>query len=166
MEHLSDNRITYQCTEPDPNMQDSLLAWINDTASRTESKFRLPVIPLDVNRHESIPLPVPENSLDVVICINMIHISPWQSTLSLLQFVSKYLKKDEHSFLFTYGPYSVGGEMVESNRAFSKSLQERDPSWGVRDVDDIRREAAAVGLEIAEMVPMPSNNFSLIFRRQ
>jgi len=52
-------------------------------------------------------------TLDLILCINMIHISPWTATLGLMQVAGKHLK--EGGILFTYGPYKVNGEAVESN---------------------------------------------------
>ena len=65
-----------------------------------------------------------------------------------------------------YGPYAVDGEhTAPSNAAFDASLKSRDPRWGVRDVADVAACAREHGLLLEERVPMPANNFSLVFRR-
>jgi hypothetical protein len=174
-ENISDSSISYLCTEPDSSMAESIEAWIEATQPKTKSNLLLPVVPLDINKwqeYQSI-LPFPSESVDVIICINMIHISPWSSTLNLFQFASSYLRKSlsnetasSTSFLITYGPYSVNhGEMVESNQRFSQSLKERNPEWGVRDVEELKAIASQNNMELVEMVPMPSNNYCLIWKR-
>ena len=65
--------------------------------------------------------------------------------------------------LYTYGPYRFDGATPPSNEAFDQSLRSRDPRWGVRDVKDLG--AAAKGFALTEIVAMPANNHSLIFRR-
>jgi hypothetical protein len=56
-----------------------------------------------------------------------------------------------------------GTHTAESNAAFDADLKRREPRWGVRDVDDLVREAAPYGIELREVVPMPANNLSLVF---
>ena len=51
--------------------------------------------------------------IDVITCINMIHISPWEATLGLLKVSGELLSED--GILYCYGPYKVGGTAVESN---------------------------------------------------
>lgn len=54
-----------------------------------------------------------EETMDLVININMIHISPWSATLGLMKAAKQFLKPG--GTLFIYGPYRVGGTCVESN---------------------------------------------------
>jgi predicted RNA-binding protein with PUA-like domain len=57
----------------------------------------------------------------------------------------------------------IGGRhTATTNAAFDADLKQRDPRWGVRDVDDIVSEAMANGLELREVVDMPANNLSLV----
>jgi hypothetical protein len=68
--------------------------------------------------------------------------------------------------LVTYGPYRRDGRhTAPSNEAFDASLKERDPRWGVRDLEDVAATAKAAGLALEEIVPMPANNFTLVFRK-
>jgi hypothetical protein len=48
---------------------------------------------------------------------------------------------------------------------FDTSLREQDAEWGVRDIADIEKLAAGVGLALVETVPMPANNLILVFGR-
>jgi hypothetical protein len=52
-------------------------------------------------------------TMDWIININMIHISPWEATLGLMKVAAQKLKAG--GTLFLYGPYRVKGTCVESN---------------------------------------------------
>lgn len=66
----------------------------------------------------------------------------------------------------TYGPYMRGGAHTSpSNEAFDASLRARNPAWGVRDIDALTEVAAHAGLALDEVVPMPANNFTLVWRK-
>ena len=91
----------------------------------------------------------------------MVHIAPWAATLGLLAGGARLLRPD--GVLFLYGPFMLGGKhTVATNAAFDLDLKQRDPRWGVRDVDDIVSEAVPHGLELREVVEMPANNLSLV----
>jgi hypothetical protein len=101
---------------------------------------------------------------DALIAINMIHISPWTATLGLLAGASRLLRKG--GVLYTYGPYMRHGRhTAPSNEAFDISLKARDSAWGVRDVADVANAASIQELTLEEIVEMPANNLSLVFRR-
>jgi hypothetical protein len=69
--------------------------------------------------------------------------------------------------LFVYGPFRRdGAHTAPSNGAFDASLRSQNPEWGVRDTRDIAAAAAPHGLRIAEIAPMPANNFTLVIERQ
>jgi SAM-dependent methyltransferase len=109
--------------------------------------------------------PWPINSAAAVICINMIHIAPWEATLGLLQGVGELLPAD--GVLYLYGPYRRGGlHTAPSNEAFDTDLRQRNPAWGVRNLEDVQRHASDCGLEQSEVMAMPANNFSVIFHRR
>ena len=99
-----------------------------------------------------------------MVCINMIHISPWEATGALFAGASAILATGAP--LVTYGPYIQAGEVLaESNVTFDQLLKARNPDWGLRAVDDIATAAADAGFNLAEIIPMPANNLSLIWRR-
>ena len=98
---------------------------------------------------------------DAILCINMIHIAPWAATLGLLRGAARSLTPG--GVLYLYGPYRVAGAMAESNREFDADLRQRNPDWGVRDLEAV--VAAATGFAPPEVTAMPANNLSLVFRR-
>lgn len=69
--------------------------------------------------------------MDLVICINMIHITPWKCTTGLLKGCGTVLK--EGSFLLTYGPYSIDGVITPmTNIMFHKVLYNMNKEFGIR----------------------------------
>lgn len=107
----------------------------------------------------------PITSADAIVCINMIHISPWAATLGLFAGAAAALPVG--GVLYTYGPYRFSGRYTaDSNAAFDASLRARDERWGVRDLDDLTAAARERALELDEVIAMPANNHSLIFRRR
>ena len=144
----------------DTDMFDSINAWLEDFPDHV-----LPAQKLDVNAFDPSCFPsqlaIAESNVDVILCINMVHISPWQSTINLFRLASQSLRKG--GFVMTYGPYRVKGSMTESNVAFDASLKARNPEWGVRDLEAVEEIAKQYGLVLKEFVEMPSNNLSVIF---
>ncbi|HEY8076107.1 MAG TPA: DUF938 domain-containing protein [Labilithrix sp.] len=146
---------SWQPSDPDPAGRASIDAW----RAFAHAERVLPAIDLDVER-----LPWPVSDVDAVVCINMIHISPWSATEALVSGAAAALVPG--GLLYTYGPYMRDGvHTAPSNEAFDASLRGRDPRWGVRDIDDVARAAERQGLELREIVPMPANNLSLVFGR-
>ncbi|MDB5862928.1 MAG: hypothetical protein JWO70_734, partial [Betaproteobacteria bacterium] len=102
---------------------------------------------------------------DAIVCINMIHISPWTATTGLFSGAASVL--GEGGIVYLYGPYKLDGRhTAPSNEAFDRSLRAQDPQWGVRDLADVAKVAAAEGFDLVETVEMPANNLSVIFRKR
>ena len=105
----------------------------------------------------------PQNLL-AVFCANVIHIAPWRVAEGLFEGAGRYLRADGR--LFLYGPFKRGGKHTAvSNAVFDTSLRERDPEWGVRDVEALERVAADAGLALVATAEMPANNLILAFDR-
>ena len=105
----------------------------------------------------------PQNLL-AVFCANVIHIAPWRVAEGLFAGAGRYLRADGR--LFLYGPFKRGGKHTAvSNAVFDTSLRERDPEWGVRDVEALERLAADAGLALVATAEMPANNLILAFER-
>jgi Protein of unknown function (DUF938) len=101
---------------------------------------------------------------EAIVCVNMIHIAPWASCEGLMRGAAHLL--GEGGVLYLYGPFKRDGRhTAPSNESFDLGLRARDPSWGVRDLADVTREAAANGLAFVEVVEMPANNLSVVFVR-
>ena len=147
--------LVWQPSDPDPEMRESIQA--HGTGS--DLNTLKPPVDLDVTRH-----PWPIEQADAVVCINMVHIAPWAATLGLLQGAAACLPSEGP--LFLYGPFKRAGEhTADSNAAFDASLRSQNPAWGVRDLDEISKTAEGVGLLLSEVVEMPANNLSVVFRK-
>ena len=94
----------------------------------------------------------------------MIYISPWAVTEGLMHGAGRILRSG--GILYLYGPYKIDGRhTAPSNENFDASLRARNVEWGIRDLGDVTAVAARHGFALAETVPMPANNFSVVFRR-
>ena len=149
--------LTFQPSEMDLGRHASIAAWI---AHEHLANVRAPIA-FDLAR-----LPWPVRAADAVVCINVIHISPWEATLGLMQGAGEILPAG--GVLVTYGPYRRDGRhTAPSNEEFDKNfLKARDPRWGVRDMEEVAAVAKNAGLDLEETVPMPANNFTLVFRKR
>lgn len=99
-----------------------------------------------------------------VFCANVIHIAPWRVAEGLFAGAARYLRPDGR--LFLYGPFKRDGKHTAlSNAVFDTSLRDRDAEWGVRDIADLEKLAASVGLGLVETAEMPANNLVLVFER-
>ena len=148
--------LTWQPSDPDAELRESI-------AQRVREQQRANVhqpIDLDVTR---LPWPLP--TADAVVAINMIHVAPWSATGALFEGAKALLATGQ--VLFLYGPYRrFGGHTSESNAQFDRDLRARDAEWGLRDLEAVSDVAAGAGFDLNETVPMPANNFSVVFKRR
>jgi SAM-dependent methyltransferase len=152
-EHLPGLR--WQPTDASPDALQSIRAWVDETGRDN----LLPPLELDVRSPQW-----PVATADALLCINMIHISPWETTEALFRGASRLLVRG--SPLVTYGPYRLSCEhTAPSNAAFDQSLRSRNTRWGVRDIDELRALGEQTGFALAERVGMPANNMILIWTR-
>ena len=147
--------LTWQPTDPDPAARDSIAAW------RAAAALPNLLAPLSLDAAQPDAWPVAR--ADIVVCINMIHISPWAATEGLMAGAGQRLPPG--GLLYLYGPFAESGEMAPTNALFDASLKGRNPAWGVRDLGDVAALALANGLALDERIAMPANNLSLIFRK-
>ena len=149
------SQLSWQPSDPDAENRQSIALW-----SRVEElgNVRAPLA-LDVRER-----PWPIDAADAIVCINVVHVSPWAATLALFDGVRGVLPSE--GVLFLYGPYRRGGRhTAPSNEKFDADLRAHNPEWGLRDIDELAEVADRVGFALAEIVDMPANNFSLVFRR-
>jgi SAM-dependent methyltransferase len=148
--------LQWQPTDPDPEALAVLAARVERAAL---PNLRAPVL-FDV--HDAAPQLGP---IAAVVCSNMIHIAPWSACAALLEHAERWLAPGAP--LVLYGPFKRGGEhTAPSNAAFDASLKSRDAAWGVRDLDDVAALARQHSLALAEVVPMPANNLTVVLLRQ
>lgn len=146
--------LTWQPSDAEPAALESIRAHAEDSGL---SNLRAP-LELDVTARW------PLERADAVVCINLIHIAPWEACEGLMAGAARILPRGGP--LYLYGPYFVQGRpTAPSNEAFDQSLRMQDPSWGVRRLGDVEAAAGRAGFVLEETVDMPANNFSVVFRR-
>lgn len=147
--------LTWQPSDPDPELRESIALRVRDERLSNVN----PPVDVDVTR-----LPWPLQTADALLCINLIHVAPWSATLALFEGAKGLLPT--HRVLFLYGPYRrYGRHTSEGNAQFDADLRAHDPEWGLRDLETVSEVADRAGFVLTEIVEMPANNFSLVFRR-
>lgn len=146
--------LTFQPSDPAAEGRASTDAWCGTLANVR------PALALDAAAPETWPL----DRAEAVLCINMAHIAPWAATLGLLRGAARLLPAGAP--LVLYGPWiRAGVETAPSNLDFDADLRARDPEWGLRRLEDLAREAGALGFGAPEVVEMPANNVTIVLRR-
>ena len=147
--------LVFQPSDPNPEARRSIAAW----AAESGLANLRPPLALDAAA-PSWPL----TAADAVLCINMIHISPWAATEGLMRGAAAILPPGAP--LYLYGPYRRAGvPTAPSNEAFDRDLRGRDPSWGLRELEAVTNLADAAGFSGPAVTEMPANNLSIVFRR-
>jgi SAM-dependent methyltransferase len=143
-------------TDRDPTALASIAAWRKHAGAPN----LLPPRALDAADPESWLA----GPFDVVVNINMIHISPWAAAEGLMAGAGRVLTPG--GLLFLYGPFiESDAPTAPSNVAFDFDLRRRNPDWGLRRLGEVKALAARHGLRFVERIAMPANNLSLFFRR-
>ena len=155
------SKVTWQSSDPELIHRNSISAWID----HEELNFKMPQ-PLDIDV-EKIPWKIPSElllSIQGIISINMIHIASWNCTSLLFRESGKLLKNGK--FLMLYGPFKIDNKHIsQSNELFDSSLKMENKSWGVRDLGEVSEQASKNGFIEDELIRMPANNFSVIYRK-
>jgi hypothetical protein len=153
--------LRFQPSDPDPDARASIDAWCAGLPNVAPA-LALDCLALDGAARALAPWPALR--AQAVLCINMVHISPWAATLGLLAGAAAALPAGAP--LYLYGPYRQAGQpFAASNAAFDASLRDRNPAWGIRDLEAVAAAAAAQGFGPPAVTPMPANNLSVVFRR-
>jgi hypothetical protein len=149
--------LRWQPSDPCPEARASIAAYRADYAGTNLA----PPLPLDAAAPESWPI----LAADAVLCINMVHISPWEATIGLFKGCAQVLTNEAPIIL--YGPYLEDEvETAASNLEFDQSLKVRNPAWGLRHLDDVDRVASEHGFERTSRFEMPANNLTLVYKRR
>lgn len=143
-------------SDPSATARDGIESW----RARTAAPNLNAPIALDASEAATWP----EDPFQAVLCINMIHISPWRAAEGLMTGAAKVLTTG--GLLYLYGPYREADvPLAPSNAAFDQNLKARNPEWGLRALDDVVLLARDHSLHLTLRVQMPANNLSLLFRK-
>ena len=147
--------LVWQPSDPSPDALRSIAAWT--AGSGLENV--LPPLALDATAPGW-----PIARADALVCINMVHISPWAATEGLMRGAGRLLAAGAP--LILYGPYRQAGHPIAlSNAAFDLDLRSRNPDWGLRDLAAVAACAEAQALRLARVAEMPANNLTVVFRK-
>ena len=166
---------TWQPTEylVDPNLEASDIGRIGtrsldiletiDAVGSSQFSNVNPAVGLDVS--QTFPEYILSQKFDLVVLVNVLHISPIECTHGLMIGAGAVLK--DEALLCVYGPFKKDGNFTGDggNERFDVSLKERNSLWGIRDVEYVEEYAKNGGLELLERIDMPANNFLLLFRK-
>ena len=151
--------IIWQASDPNPTHRRSINAWIKH--ENLTKKMPQP-LNLDVSNQ---PWQFPQgtsSAFNGIICINLLHISPWRCTKALLKEAKKHL--NENNPIIIYGPFMRNGRHTsKSNELFDRSLKVENPEWGVRDLEGVISLAISCGFTKRFVIEMPANNLTVIF---
>lgn len=148
--------LSWQPSDPDADALASIAAW---RAAEGPGNMLAPV-QLDASASAW-----PVDAADAIVCINMIHISPWDATLGLISGAARILPSGAP--LVLYGPYRREGHaLASSNVEFDADLKRRDPRWGLRLLEDVACEADTAGFALGRVEEMPANNLTVVFKRR
>ena len=154
-------KIIWQTSDPELLHRTSISSWINH--EELNNKMPQPIV-IDV---EKIPWIIPLkilNSLQGIVCINVIHVAKWTSTIALFKESAKLLNKGQ--FLILYGPFKIGNKHVsQSNYFFDNSLKMKNDLWGIRNLEEVSDEGKKNGFFQEDTIFMPANNLSIIYRK-
>jgi hypothetical protein len=147
--------LVFQPSDPEPKALLSVAEWVKAVQV---TNVRAPIV-LDASQS-----PWPIASADGIICINMVHISPWDATVGLIAGAAATLPPG--SPLYLYGPYKREGfATVPSNETFDRNLRDRNRAWGLRDLEAVAAIAQSAGFSVPTVTETPANNLSVVFRR-
>ena len=146
----------WQPTDPSAEALASITAYREDYVG---GNLYAPLL-LDAAMPDSWPLA----AADAMVCINMVHISPWEATLGLFAGAARVLGPSKGP-LILYGPYIEAGVVTApSNLDFDASLKARNPLWGLRDAEALDALASQHGMKRTARHALPANNIMLVYR--
>lgn len=148
--------LVWQPSDPDPQALASIAAYCADYEG---DNLKNPLL-LDA----ATPAIWPVSQADAILCINMVHISPWEASEGLFAGAAQILG-GKNLPLILYGPYfEQGVETAASNHEFDASLKARNPQWGLRDAEKIDILAQRHGMARSARYALPANNIMLVYR--
>ncbi|XP_066560251.1 methyltransferase-like 26 B [Amia ocellicauda] len=152
--------ITWQPSDPSEEARQSICSYI----TAVQVKNVLPPVPLDAGEPWQCWGGLPQSACDLVLSINMLHFCPFSTIEGVFKGSGQLLKTG--GLLVTYGPYAINGIISpDSNVQLDSSLRERDPAWGLPDIDVLRQLAYGNSLRLERMIEMPESCKCLVFRK-
>ncbi len=150
--------LTWWPTEYDMAKLPSISAYADEVANMMAPSQ------VDVTREDWADHVGPRSEVDVILNINMVHISPWAACVGLMQGAGGKLSAG--GMLVLYGPFRQRDvETAPSNVAFDGWLKQRDPIYGLRFLEDVVDIAAQHRLDLSLVRRVPANNLIVVFQK-
>jgi len=148
--------LNWQFSDPDATSRISQAAW----GTFSQHEFAAPI---DLDMSDPQSRSQISSGYDAIFSANMVHIAPLSALHGLADFAEQIIKLGGQMIL--YGPFLMGKDSAPSNLQFDTSLKQKNPDWGVRDLDDVKHIFANHGFNSATCRDMPKNNFLLVLSR-
>ena len=149
--------LTWLPSDPDPMARASIAAWIRDEGLANVAA------PQDLDVTRAGWARELGTAVHGIVSANLLHVAGWDVCEGLVAGAAVLM--DDAAFLLIYGPFMRDGRHTsEGNRQFDWMLGRQDPDWGLRDVEEVAARARRRGLRLDDIVQMPANNLSLVFR--
>lgn len=106
-----------------------------------------------------------DEQVDVIYTANTCHIMSWEQAQAMILNAGRVLATQ--GLFLVYGPFHVGGQAnSEGNYRFDLSLSQTNAWQGIRNREDVIREADAAGFSLTQSFDMPANNQLLVLERR
>ncbi|XP_018603506.1 methyltransferase-like 26 B [Scleropages formosus] len=152
--------VTWQPSDIKEESRESISSYI----AATKAKTVLQPVHLDAGEPWDKWAGLPRSSCDIILSINMLHYCSFRTIEGVFRGSAEVLRTS--GFLMTYGPYAINGVITpSSNEELDKTLREKNPDWGLPDIDVLRQLAFGNGLRLERIIEMPESNKCLVFRK-
>lgn len=142
-----------------PSDREENLAGLRARFSAEGNANILPPIKLDVLLDRW-----PDYCYDAIFSANTAHIMPWRAVRAMFAGVSARLENPSRFCL--YGPFNIENRYTSpGNAQFDARLRAEDSRMGIRDVGMLEALADMYEMELESRIPMPANNFILVFKK-
>lgn len=147
----------WQPTEVDPARRDSIAAYVAEAGLTNVA----PAIDLDAT---AAGWAGTQTGNTLILLSNLLHLISEAEAETLVKEAAQALAPG--GLLVIYGPFMRDDELTsDGDASFHASLQAQDPEIGYKSDFDVIDWGVEAGLELADVVEMPANNLSLIWRR-
>ena len=131
-------------------------AWLDEAGLPNVSE----PIELDVMTADVLP-----QDYEAVFSANTAHIMSYAAVVKMFSLVGKALRED--GIFCLYGPFRQGDEFnTQSNADFDRSLRERNPEMGIRDIGALDKLGESGGMVRERLYAMPANNCLVVWRKR
>lgn len=145
--------VTFQPAERDQQLVDAITQETKDLSNV------LKPVQLDITNPQDWSRIPRDSPVSGCIVLNLTHITPWTTTLALLQNVASLDPK----WIIFYGAFITDGPLSEGNKAFNEDLKQRNNEFGLRKVDDLTCAVVSHlnGFVLQKIHNMPKGNLLL-----